>query len=213
MKFIRERKSWSKLVPESSRYSCEKMLQTHSSMTTPPGYNELLQCPYEKAHRIQAHAMSKHLFKCRKNHPHQKFVSCPFNESHRVAAPELKIHTQNCEDRASFDTYKYCIATGSGNVPECAKEPVLVYNNTPPKDPFKSYRDKSKTSDDEAEPEKKSSFLDDDECWDDMNVPAYNPQKYCEKANVIRKATLKTPSEKKAFYEAERLRLQDLKLK
>ncbi|XP_065085672.1 gametocyte-specific factor 1 homolog [Ochlerotatus camptorhynchus] len=179
-------------------------------MSTPPGYNELLQCPYEKAHRIQAHAMSKHLFKCRKNHPHQKFVSCPFNESHRVAAPELKIHTQQCEDRASFETYKYCISTASPNVSQGAKSPDLIYNNSQPKDPFKTYRDR--TSDEEPEPEKTNSLLDDEECWDDMNVPAYNPQKYCEKAKVIRKATLKTPSEKKAFYESERLRLQDLKL-
>lgn len=177
--------------------------------TTPPGYNELLQCPYEKAHRIQAHAMSKHLFKCRKNHPNQKFVSCPFNESHRVAALELKLHAQNCEDRASFETYKYYITTGAKE--KDMKEPELVYNNSPPKDLYKKYRDK--TSDEEPEPEQKSSLLDDDECWDDMNAPAYNPQKYCETAKVIRKATLKTPSEKKAFYESERLRLEDLKLK
>lgn len=183
-------------------------------MSTPLGYNELQQCPYEKAHRIQAHAMSKHLFKCRKNHPNHKLVSCPFNESHRVAAPELKLHTQKCEDRASFETYKYCIATASPNVPDGAKSPDLVYNNSPPKDPFKSYRDRTgRTSDEEPEPEKPSASLNnDDECWDDMDVPAYNPQKYCEKAKVIRKATLKTPSEKKAFYESERLRLQELKL-
>lgn len=180
-------------------------------MTTPLGYSELLQCPYEKAHRIQAHAMSKHLFKCRKNHPKEKFVSCPFNESHRVPAPELKIHTQNCDDRGSFETYKYNISMGSGKVPESQKEPQLIYNNSPPKDPLKAYRDR--TSDEEPEPEPKSSFSQDDECWDDLRLPAYNPQQYCEKANVIRKATSKTPSEKKAFYESERLRLADLKLK
>ncbi|XP_062562668.1 gametocyte-specific factor 1 homolog [Armigeres subalbatus] len=181
-------------------------------MTTPPGYNTLLECPYEKAHRIQAHAMSKHLFKCRKNHPNQKFVTCPFNESHRIAAPEIKFHTQNCEDRAAFDTYKYCISTGSGTVPESLKKPELVYNTSAPKDPFKKYRNRNH-SDEEPEPVQKSSLQSDDECWDDMDVPAYNPQKYCEKANVIRKATLKTPSEKKAFYESERLRLSELKLK
>lgn len=187
-------------------------------MSTPPGYSELLQCPYEKAHRIQAHAMSKHLFKCRKNHPNQKLVSCPFNESHRINEKELKLHVQSCEDRASFDTYKYCIASKPVNTP--AKDaPELVYNNSPPKDPFKtgryskSRKEEDSDGDDEEKEEKLPVADDDEECWDDMNVPAYNPQKYCEQAKVIRKATLKSPSEKKAFYEAERLRLQSLKLK
>lgn len=177
-------------------------------MSAPPGYDELLQCPYEKAHRIQAHAMSKHLFKCRKNHPNQKFVSCPFNESHRIAQPELKLHVQKCEDRATFESYKYSIATP--NTSQASKSPVLVYNNRPPKDPFKHYR--NRTEDDEPEVETSNALLQDEECWDNMDVPAYNPQQYCKTAKVIRKATLKTPSEKKAFYESERLRLQDLKL-
>lgn len=188
-------------------------------MSTPPGYSELQQCPYEKAHRIQAHAMSKHLFKCRKNHPNQKLVSCPFNESHRINEKELKLHVQSCDDRASFDTYKYCIASKPVSSP-ANNAPELVFNNSPPKDPFKTgrYSKSRKENDDDTDDEEKEQKLpvandDDDECWDDMNVPAYNPQKYCEQAKVIRKATLKSPSEKKAFYEAERLRLQNLRLK
>lgn len=177
-------------------------------MTSIPGYDDLLQCPYEKAHRILAPAMSKHLFKCRKNHPHQKFVSCPFNESHHVPEPELKIHVQKCEDRANFETYKYNIATP--NTSHAWKTPELVYNTNPPKDPFKNYRNSTK-DEDEPDTENSSSTFN-DECWDDMDMPAYNPEEYCKKAKVIRKATLKTPSEKKAFYESERLRLQDLKL-
>lgn len=185
-------------------------------MSTPPGYSELLQCPYEKSHRIQAYAMSKHLFKCRKNHPNQKLISCPFNESHRINEKELKFHVQRCEDRASFDTYKYCISANPANAP-ANTAPELVFNNSPPKDPFKTGRysrgNKKEDSDTDDEKEQKLPLADDDECWDDMNVPAYNPQKYCEKAKVIRKATLKSPAEKKAFYEAERLRLQELRLK
>lgn len=196
------------------------MKLVNTKMSTPAGYGELIQCPYEKAHRIQAHAMSKHLFKCRKNHPNQKLVSCPFNESHRVNEKELKLHVQSCEDRASFETYKYCIASKSANAPE-NNPPELVYNNSPPKDPFKVGRysqsrkdeDDDENWDDEKEQKLPVANDEEDECWDDMNVPAYNPQKYCEQAKVIRKATLKAPAEKKAFYEAERLRLQNLRLK
>lgn len=170
-------------------------------MTTPLGYDELLQCPFEKAHRIQALAMSKHLFKCQKNHPKQKFITCPFNETHRVAAVNLKSHVAECSDRASFDTYKYSVCTTAANVAsDTSSAPELVYNNCPPKDHRNGVKDIHTTA------------IDNGECWDDMNEPAYNPETYCSKANVIRKATLKTPSEKKAFYESERLRLQDLKL-
>ncbi|XP_058465161.1 gametocyte-specific factor 1 homolog [Malaya genurostris] len=179
-------------------------------MTTPLGYDELLQCPFEKSHRIQAHAMSKHLFKCRKNHPNQKFIACPFNESHRVASADLKSHVQQCEDRATFDTYKYSISTTAVNVPESTvTQPELIYNNSPPKEPDGISKNVKKGG---RIIEKNPVQLDDEECWDDMNVPAYNPQNYCSKAKVIRKATLRKPSEKKAFYESERLRLQDLKL-
>ncbi|XP_053687718.1 gametocyte-specific factor 1 homolog [Sabethes cyaneus] len=161
-------------------------------MTTPLGYDELLQCPFEKAHRVQAHAMSKHLFKCQKNHRNMKFITCPFNGTHRVAADDLKIHVAECKDRGVLDTYKYPISTSAANVPSPAD---LVYNTRPPTGSSVSHNNNVN-----------------EECWDNMDAPAYNPEVYCAKAKVIRKATLKTPSEKKAFYESERLRLQDLKL-
>lgn len=162
-------------------------------MTTPLGYDELLQCPFEKAHRIQAYAMSKHLFKCRRNHPNKKFITCPFNETHQVAAIDLHSHVTQCLDRAAFDTYKYSISTLPATVPCTSASPTLVYNNSPPK-----YNEDSPP-------------IVEEENWDDSNVPAYNPQAYCLQANVIRKATLKKPAEKKVFYEKEEIRINKFK--
>ncbi|XP_055614357.1 gametocyte-specific factor 1 homolog [Uranotaenia lowii] len=183
-------------------------------MSTPLGYTELVQCPYEKAHRIQPHAMSKHLFKCRKNHPKLDYVSCPFNESHRVPAQELKLHSKDCPDRASIETYKYSIATtASACIPgEQSQQPKLIYNRQKPDPIHTNYRNPRPEVSDDDDGEPAAASLDDDECWDDMNLPAYNPQEYCKNAKVIRKATLKTPAEKKKFYENERLRLRDLNL-
>lgn len=154
----------------------------------------MLECPYNKAHRVQATAMARHLYKCRKMYPDTQFVICPFNHAHRIAEPELKMHTATCEDRANFDMYKYCITTAAATHGTSeAQEPELIYNN---EDPIA--RDK---------------VQDDDECWDDLRIPAYNPQEYCANAKIIRKATLKTPAEKRKFYEEEIQRHKDLDIK
>ncbi|XP_053698277.1 arginine/serine-rich coiled-coil protein 2 [Sabethes cyaneus] len=164
-------------------------------MSAPVGYGTLLECPYNKAHRVQATAMARHLFKCRKMYPDTKFVICPFNHAHRIAEPELKMHTATCEDRANFDMYKYCITTAAATHGTTeAQEPELIYNNEDPIAPKKVHDD-------------------DDECWDDLRIPAYNPQEYCANAKIIRKATLKTPAEKRKFYEEETQRHRQLDTK
>lgn len=51
-----------------------------------------------------------------------------------------------------------------------------------------------------------------EEMWDEgPMVRAYNPQAYAARSNVIRKCTGMAPSQKKAFKEAERQRLAELK--
>lgn len=159
------------------------------------GYGTLLECPYNKSHRVQATAMARHLFKCRKMHPNTEFVTCPFNHAHKVAAPELKMHTATCDDRANFDMYKYCITTAAATHQSSeAQEPELIYNQEDPVGPQKVQAD-------------------DDECWDDLRIPAYNPEEYCSQAKIIRKATLMTPAEKRTFYENEMKRHRDLDVK
>ncbi|XP_065077458.1 protein SON-like [Ochlerotatus camptorhynchus] len=159
------------------------------------GYGTLLECPYNKSHRVQATAMARHLFKCRKMHPNTEFVTCPFNHAHKVAEPELKMHTATCDDRANFDMYKYCITTAAATHQSSeSQEPELIYNQEDPIGPQK-VRDE------------------DDECWDDLRIPAYNPEQYCSQAKIIRKATLMTPAEKRTFYEQEMKRHRELDVK
>ncbi|XP_055590538.1 gametocyte-specific factor 1 homolog [Uranotaenia lowii] len=156
---------------------------------------ELVQCPYDRSHLIQPHAMPKHLYKCRKNHPWIKLACCPFNTAHRVPKPELKLHTASCEDRATFEVYKYCVASEPEKRPFEEREPRLIYN------------DRGVSSAGSG----KTLLDDDDECWDNCNEPAYNPQQYCRSANIIRKATLMKPSQKKQFYREEQKRLSELR--
>ncbi|XP_039447780.1 gametocyte-specific factor 1 homolog [Culex pipiens pallens] len=164
---------------------------------------DLLFCPYNRAHRIRPDAMPKHLYKCRRNHPKTKLVICPFNTIHHVPGPELNTHIAECPDRAAFELYKYCITDGSrqSHTPT-ALEPELIYNNEPPR---RSLTPESGFGD--AEEATRRSLQDDDECWDESAVPAYNPHAYCKSANVIRKATNMKKSQKREFYQAERERL------
>lgn len=54
---------------------------------------ELLECPYDKSHRILKHRMQIHLRKCGRNHVHPKedLVTCPFNVTHVVPKVELEV--------------------------------------------------------------------------------------------------------------------------
>ncbi|XP_065085621.1 gametocyte-specific factor 1 homolog [Ochlerotatus camptorhynchus] len=157
-------------------------------------FEELLQCPYNRSHRILPHAMQRHLFKCRKNNHSTKLVCCPFNTIHRVPGPELKLHIDNCDDRATFELYKYCISSYASNNSKDYKdeEPELIYHHAIPTEGT------GKT------------LLEEDECWDNSNVPTYNPQQYCKTAKVIRKATLMKPSDKQKFHHEEQRRHKQL---
>lgn len=53
--------------------------------------NELLECPYDKSHRILQNRMQVHLGKCRRNHANVPKVTCPFNVIHVLNKPELEV--------------------------------------------------------------------------------------------------------------------------
>uniref|UniRef100_A0A3B3VF09 CHHC U11-48K-type domain-containing protein n=1 Tax=Poecilia latipinna TaxID=48699 RepID=A0A3B3VF09_9TELE len=68
--------------------------------------DKLLQCPFDKNHKIRSCRFPYHLIKCRKNHPKlaSELKTCPFNARHLVPKHELAHHTETCEDRISVDT-------------------------------------------------------------------------------------------------------------
>ncbi|XP_029723168.1 gametocyte-specific factor 1 homolog [Aedes albopictus] len=152
------------------------------------GYEDLVECPYNRAHQIMQFRMQTHLTKCRKNYKDLKYVKCPFNETHDIPQKELALHVESCVDRESFDRYKFCVATSAATiVPEVASSVDESLDNRIMGNPA-------------------------EEMWDEgPMVRAYNPQAYAARSNVIRKCTGMAPSQKKAFKEAERQRLAELK--
>uniref|UniRef100_A0A8C6ZY95 Gametocyte specific factor 1 n=1 Tax=Nothoprocta perdicaria TaxID=30464 RepID=A0A8C6ZY95_NOTPE len=61
----------------------------------------LVQCPYDKHHRIRARRFPYHLVKCRKSYPQvaEELSTCPFNARHLVPQADLRDHISNCNDK------------------------------------------------------------------------------------------------------------------
>nr|XP_044997107.1 gametocyte-specific factor 1-like [Jaculus jaculus] len=70
-----------------------------------PDPERLLQCPYDKKHRIRACRFPYHLIKCKKNHPDvaKQLATCPFNARHLVPRAELSHHISICDDRCCIE--------------------------------------------------------------------------------------------------------------
>lgn len=60
-------------------------------MSQLPGYEERVECPYNKSHQIIKSRFQTHLVKCRKSYPGAAKETCPFNPTHLVNAPEFNV--------------------------------------------------------------------------------------------------------------------------
>eukprot|EP00057_Strongylocentrotus_purpuratus_P033361 XP_791128.1 PREDICTED: uncharacterized protein LOC586246 isoform X1 [Strongylocentrotus purpuratus] len=65
--------------------------------------DELIECPYDKVHRIRLSRFPMHLLKCRKNYVGREMYTCPFNACHLVPAPEARHHIANCPDKGCVE--------------------------------------------------------------------------------------------------------------
>ncbi|XP_559962.2 uncharacterized protein LOC3291363 [Anopheles gambiae] len=75
------------------------------------GVIDLLECPYDAAHKLLAHTMARHVSRCRRAYGVLKIVPCPFNPDHQVPEREMTLHKLECEDREAFEQYKFCFTS------------------------------------------------------------------------------------------------------
>lgn len=70
-----------------------------------PDPQALVQCPYDKSHRVRVARLPYHLVKCERNNPQvaRQLAICPFNARHRVPHAELQRHLASCPDRRPMD--------------------------------------------------------------------------------------------------------------
>ena len=134
--------------------------------------------------------------KCRRNHKDSELIICPYNASHhipkvrkrtqlcfgwfllKVLQSEERYHLAHCCDRRIVELDKYSWAM--------ERPGRHGYLEPPPSRP--------------EEDQQMSLFLDDEEDWDrelrGARIKSYDPQKKCEKSNVLRRLQGATPSQR-----------------
>uniref|UniRef100_A0A182PVA6 CHHC U11-48K-type domain-containing protein n=1 Tax=Anopheles epiroticus TaxID=199890 RepID=A0A182PVA6_9DIPT len=155
-----------------------------------PNYGMVAICPYDKNHVILVERFSNHLLRCRRQHPNAKKVICPINSAHHVPEPELSLHTKNC---AAVESFKHPSSTNQISPAQTSMSVGAVDSSV------------------EAESRPREDVPSNEENWDDMDEPPYNPETYCLNNPIIRKARNLTKAQKHRFYEAERARHNSFK--
>ena len=60
---------------------------------------KLVQCPYDKLHKVREDRLQFHLIKCKRQNLDKNFVICPFNTTHHMPKEEFEKHAEVCPDR------------------------------------------------------------------------------------------------------------------
>ncbi|XP_059617281.1 gametocyte-specific factor 1 homolog [Phlebotomus argentipes] len=159
-------------------------------MATPRGYENLVECPYNHIHQVEnGRRFQTHLIRCRREYEKSnatKKICCPFNSTHLINEPERGLHMESCPDRVAVDKFVAPIVDSVESLHRHSGAVKMV-------------------------PEYLT--VDEDDWDNDQSVPAYNPQKYCEKNNIIRSCNGMQPAQRKAFRQNEHLRLGNIREK
>ncbi|XP_054730112.1 gametocyte-specific factor 1 homolog [Anastrepha obliqua] len=154
---------------------------------------DIITCPYNVTHQILRCRFQVHLVRCRRSYPDAEVVVCPFDVTHRVNKQELNWHVSTCPSRQSFELFKF-----NENLPGLTSSVCSSF-------------DDEKSQDSTWETATTSFQLETSQNWDDLPmVPSYDPRAYVEKSNVLRTPVGMLPSQRAAFRNAERKRLQNL---
>ena len=68
-------------------------------MSTNKCTEKLVQCPYDKLHKVREDRLQFHLIKCKRQNLDKDFVICPFNTTHHMPKEEYDKHEEICPDK------------------------------------------------------------------------------------------------------------------
>lgn len=164
------------------------------------GYEQLVQCPYEKSHLVTPDKLITHLTKCRKQHlkkyPIPTIVVCPFNSTHHVRQEELDNHVKDCDAR---DLSTHMLSGGLMEVTSNGKQDWPDTNGKIEHFTANAYP--------KEVPEKQNVLTPEDEDWETQQIRTpYDPAKRILECEVIRKPVGLSKAERKEFCAAERER-------
>ncbi|KAM8708055.1 hypothetical protein ACLKA7_015083 [Drosophila subpalustris] len=70
--------------------------------------NDMVHCPYNKAHKMLRKKLQQHILKCRVYYKDEvELLVCPFNKAHLIPEPEYVHHTKSCIDRKIIAHYQH----------------------------------------------------------------------------------------------------------
>ncbi|XP_063697209.1 gametocyte-specific factor 1 homolog [Culicoides brevitarsis] len=171
-------------LPKTTRVSSKMSQKSQDlSLKTRPGFENVIQCPYNPRHEILPYRMQTHLVKCERNHPHIKLEKCPFNSTHRFRSKQMQEHKKTCPDRLSFEHYVIKIG-------DEFPQHKLMDVKMPQRPIF--------------------IFEDEEESWDHFNVASYDPQEHVKSKPILRLNNGMTRIERERFRAAENKRISEL---
>lgn len=146
--------------------------------------DEMMTCPYNKAHHVSRARYQRHIFRCKQSYPNVILRRCPLNALHMIPPEQFNNHISTCPDR------------------KLLKQMTYDFNRIPVKDDIIDPSELKDLVGAAAEGD-----------WDDSNAGSYDPLENTSSADIIRHNNLMgtTPAVKKAFRETERLRRGDIK--
>lgn len=145
---------------------------------------EMMICPYNKAHYVSRARYQRHIFRCKQSYPGVILKKCPLNALHLIPPDQFMHHINTCPER------------------KLIKQMACDFNPIPVKDEQLNPSELKDLVGAAAEGD-----------WDDSNVSSYDPLANTSTSNIIRHNNLMgaTPALKKAFREEERKRRGDVK--
>ncbi|XP_017483323.1 PREDICTED: protein D7-like [Rhagoletis zephyria] len=132
-------------------------------------------------------------------------VVCPYNKAHRLLRKRLQPHLIKCRQNYPQLELQKCPFNATHHIPE--PEFALHVTNCPDRKLITQY--KYDTVEPKEEERVRHAPIECEENWDDTEVEDYNPQKYIDQKNVLRKPFGVPPSQRKEFIKQERKRLGD----
>ncbi|KAJ8985643.1 hypothetical protein NQ317_015139 [Molorchus minor] len=138
--------------------------------------------------------------------PEEK-IMCPYNRAHHIRRSRMNTHLVKCKKNYPDAKLIEC----DFNVDHKIPEPELQYHheNCPDKVKIEYTVYQEEGADPDMYPVQNIA-IESEETWDDYNVPAYNPNKYCENAEVIRHIDVQSAAKRKDFRVKERQRLNQV---